>query len=138
RTNLRREMEDRMQRFDEHLHIFPSIKARIEKQVKSELFTAIHVFSKHSDIPDKVELRLVVLDPDHPHKRKDGESRAAKEAAEILARHGDRQREYQNRVLFLVPDGAATTALCDHVRRYLAWQSIVEDVDRLNLDKYNE
>jgi hypothetical protein len=138
RTNLRREMEDRMQRFDEALHIFPAIKARIEKQVKSELFTAIHVFSQHHDVPDKVELRLVVLDPSHAHKRKDGESKAVHAAAEILQRHGERQREYQNRVLFLAADGGAIDALCAHVRRSLAWESIVEDVDRLNLDRHNE
>src|SRR5262249_51130373 len=106
--------------------------------VKSNLFTAIHVFSQHGDVPDKVDLRLVVLDPNHAHKRKDTESKAVREAAEILARHGDRQREYQNRVLFLAADGAAINALCDHVRRFLAWDSIVDDVDRLNLDRHNE
>src|SRR5205823_5084379 len=107
RTNLRREMEDRMQRFDEHLHIFPAIRTRLEKQVKSDLFTATHVFSQHQDIPDTVDLRLVVLGPDYPHKRKDSDSRAIREAAEILARHGDQQRGYQNRVLFLAADRAA-------------------------------
>lgn len=138
RTNLRREMEDRMQRYDNKLHVYPEVQERLEKVVKTGLCSAIHVFRESQDIPDKIELRLVVLDPDHGHKRKDWESRAVKAAEAILTKHGDKPREYQNRVLFLVPDGNATQTLRDQVRRYLAWQSIVDDAEQLNLDKHHE
>jgi hypothetical protein len=138
RPNLRREMEDRMQRFDNKLHLYPEIQERLQKVVKTSVCSAVHVFTEAKDIPDKVDLRLVVLDPDHGHKRKDSESLAVKAAEAILTRHGDKPREYQNRVLFLVPDANATPTLRDHVRRYLAWHSIVEDTNELNLDKHHE
>lgn len=138
RPNLRREMEDRMQRYDNKLHVYPEVQERLEKVVKSGLCSAVHVFRDAKDIPDKVDLRLVVLDPDQGHKRKDSESRAVKAAEVILSKHGDKPREFQNRVLFLAPDANATQTLRDQVRRFLAWQSIVEDADQLNLDKHHE
>lgn len=140
RTNLRREMEDRMQRYDEKGDLYPEIKERLERLIKSSLFSGIHVFTEGKDVPDKIagDLRLVVLSPEHGHRRKDGASKATQAAQQILTRHGDRQREYQNRLLFLAPDTNAAQTLLDQVRRYLAWQSIVEEADALNLDKHNE
>jgi len=110
----------------------------LQKLVKTSVVQSVHVFQEGKDIPDKVDLRLVVLDPDHGHKRKDPESKAVKAAEDILSRHGEKPREFQNRVLFLVPDGNATQSLRDHVRRYLAWKSIVDDANELNLDKHHE
>jgi predicted AAA+ superfamily ATPase len=140
RTNLRREMEDRMQRYDERADLYPEIKERLERVVKSSLFSGIHVFTDGKDVPDKIagDLRLVVLSPAHGHRRKDGASKATQAAQQILTRHGDRQREYQNRLLFLAPDSNAAQTLLEQVRRHLAWQSIVEEADALNLDKHNE
>ncbi len=138
RPNLRREMEDRLQRFDKHLHLYPEIQERLQKLVKCGKCGAVHIFADSKDIPDKIDLRLVVLDPDHPHKRKETESAATRQAEAILTRHGDKLRELQNRILFLVPDANAVQPLRDHVRRYLAWQSIVEDAEQLNLDKHHE
>ena len=131
-------MEDRMHRFDNKLSLYPEIQERLQRLVKTSVCTAVHVFSDAKDIPDKVDLRLVVLDPDHGHKRKDPASLARKAAEAILSRHGDKPREYQNRVLFLVPDANAASTLRDHVRRYLAWGSIVKDAGELNLDKHHE
>lgn len=137
RPNLRREMEDRMQRYDARLNLYPEIEERLKTIVKTNVCSAVHVFRDSKDIPDKIDLRLVVLDPDHGHKRKDGDSQAVKAAEAILGRHGDKPREFQNRVLFLVPDGNATQTLRDQTRRFLAWQSIVADQNQLNLDKHH-
>ena len=138
RTNLRREMEDRAKRYDERGDVFPAIQARLQKQVKVGLFQAVHVFAESKDIPDKAELRLVVLDPSRSHRRKDAESKAVKAAEVILTKHGEKPREYQNRVLFLLADGSATQTLIEHVRRHLAWESIWDARDELNLDKHHE
>jgi len=138
RPNLRREMEDRMQRFDVELHVYPEVKERLQKLVKASGISFVHVFEESKDIPDKPELRLVVLDPDCWHKRRDRESRAVAAAEAVLAKHGEKPREFQNRLLFLVPDGAATQTLRDHVSRYLAWQSIVDDAEELNLDRHHD
>lgn len=138
RPNLRREMETRTQRFDMKLHVYPEIQERLQKLVKASVLQAVHVFSESKDIPDKVDLRLVVLDPDHSHKRKDETSKAVKAAEAILTKHGDKPREYQNRLLFLAPDINAVQPLREHMQRYLAWSSIVDDADQLNLDKHHE
>lgn len=138
RTNLRREMEDRAQRYDVHADLYPEVQVRLQKLVKANCIQAVHVFAGSKDIPDKVDLRLVVLDPDCSHKRKDPDSKAVKAAEAILTKHGDKPREYQNRILFLVPDGNSTQTLRDHTRRYLAWESIWEARDELNLDKHHE
>lgn len=138
RPNLRREMEDRMQRFDPQLHLYHELEARLQKMVKTSVCSAVHVFAESKDIPDKVDLRLVLLDPDHAHKKKDTLSKAIVAAEEILSSHGDKQREHRNRLLFLVPDSNATQTLRDQLRRYLAWESIVEDAEELNLDKHHE
>ena len=45
--------------------------------------------------------------------------RAASRAASVLAKHGEKPREFRNRVLFLAPDSSAVQALKDHVRRFL-------------------
>ena len=86
RTNLRREMEDRMHRYDEKSNLYPEVKERLERLVKSGLFSGIHVFTEGKDVPDKIgsDLRLVVLSPDHGHRRKDGASRATQAAQQIL------------------------------------------------------
>jgi len=138
RPNLRREMEDRMQRFDAKLHLYPEIQDRLQALVRCKLCTGVHVFSQSKDIPDKVDLRLVVLDPDHGHKRKDPGSKAVAAADAILTRHGEKPREFQNRLLFLAPDANAIITLKDQTRRYLAWKSIVDEADELNLDKHHE
>jgi uncharacterized protein len=138
RPNLRREMEDRMQRYDPKLHLYPAIQERLQKLVKASVFDAVHVFQEGKDIPDNADLRFVVLDPEQGHKRKDFESKATSKAAAVLAKHGDKPREFQNRILFLVPDSSAVQALRDHVRRFLAWDSIVDEADALNLDKHHE
>ena len=138
RPNLRREMEDRVRRFsDPALHLYPEIEDRLKGAVKTKLCTAVHVFTDSKDIPNKIDLRLVVLSPDHGHKRKDESSKAVKAAEAILANVGDRQRDYQNRLLFLAPEAGAVSALCTQVQRYLAWKSICDDQDVLNLDKHH-
>ena len=138
RTNLRREMEGRLSRFDAELHIYPAIGERLAHLVKSSLVDAVHIFRDSADIQDKPGLRLVVLRPDQGHKRKEESSKAIAAAAVILGKHGDKPREYQNRLLFLAPEASAASTLCDHVRRSLAWASIVDDVDELNLDRHHE
>ena len=59
-----------------------------------------------------------------------------KPAAEaVLTRRGEQPRQKQNRLLFLAADAGALERLKDQARTYLAWASIVTDVEwmRLNL-----
>jgi hypothetical protein len=138
RPNLRREMEDRMQRYEERLHLYPELQARLRKQLRLHSVDAVSVFEKSSDLRDDRDLKLVVLEPSTPHKLRSADSRAVQAATALLERHGERPREFRNRLLFLAADVSSVDTLRDSVRRYLAWRSIVEDANELNLDKHHE
>ena len=65
RANLRREMEERKQRFSDK----NEVRARMAEVVKNlspagSLFDGVHVFTPHADVPDDAALRLVGLSPE--------------------------------------------------------------------------
>ena len=137
RANLRREMEDRKQRFD----LKTDVRKKIEEVVKKLFgsvspFDGVHVFTPHADVPDDSALRLVVLPPEQTFLKDD--PRAATEAVlEHLKMHGGQPRHRANRLLFLAADHAVLARLRDATRVALAWASIVDDVEqnRLNIDQ---
>ena len=137
RANLRREMEDRKQRFD----IKTDVRKKIEEVVKKLFssvspFDGVHVFTPHADVPDDSALRLVVLPPEQTFLKDD--TRAATDAVlEHLKMHGGQPRHRANRLIFLAADHAVIGRLRDATRVALAWASIVEDVEqnRLNIDQ---
>jgi predicted AAA+ superfamily ATPase len=137
RANLRREMEDRKNRFD----LKTDVRKKIEEVVKKLFasvpsFEGVHVFTPHADVPDDSALRLVVLSPEQSFLKED--SRIVTEAVlECLRMHGNQPRHRANRLIFLAPDNTVLNRLRDATRVALAWGSIVEDVDegRLNIDQ---
>ncbi len=126
--NLRREMEERKTRFSESDDIFPETMARLNKIINRGIFSGVHIFTASGDIPDDLELRLCVLEPRHPHSRTC--ELAAAKAGEILRMRGNTPRLHQNRLIFLAPDYNTLPRLKDYLRVYLAWKSIVDDVDQ--------
>ncbi|SAL19074.1 hypothetical protein AWB73_01129 [Caballeronia turbans] len=134
RPNLRREMEDRKRRFNDHDDVLPVIREKL--RFAPGLFAGIHVFTHSADIPDDWSLRLVVLPPAagfSPSASAPGIERAT----DILKNRGEQPRQKQNRLIFLAADADSVGRLKDQVRSTLAWQSIVADVKeaRLNLDQ---
>ncbi|SKA70033.1 ATP-binding protein [Desulfobaculum bizertense] len=134
RPNLRREMEERKRRFDDKEDVFPEISARLGKIVNKGFFSGVHIFTASSDIPDTLDLRLVILPPDKPHSKTCEMATVA--AKEILVKRGSAPRQHQNRIVFMAPDYDNLPRLKDQVKTYLAWKSIVDDVKqmRVNLD----
>jgi predicted AAA+ superfamily ATPase len=137
RANLRREMEDRKQRFD----LKTDVRKKIEEVVKKLFdrvppFDGVHVFTPHADVPDDSALRLVVLPPEQAYM-KDAPHAATDAVLEHLRSHGGQPRHRANRLIFLAADHAVLSRLRDAARVALAWTSIVEDVDegRLNIDQ---
>jgi uncharacterized protein len=136
RANLRREMEERKQRFEDK----NQVRGRMAEVVKKlsaggTFFEGTHIFTPHSDVPDDGALRLVVLPPEEFYARED--ARLANEASlDAVRNNGTKPRYRGNRLLFLAPDHGALARLRDSIRVALAWSSIVEDVAamRLNLD----
>lgn len=135
-TNLRREAEDRMSRFDRDQHLIPEIGARLKALLKGKPFTAIHVFTPSGDIPDDTGIRLVVLPPTANHKWHVEDSLAVRAAAAIQKNRGQQPRHNQNRLVYLAADSDSTATLYDQAKRFLAWQSIMDEKESLNLDQH--
>ena len=81
-----------------------------------------------SDVPDTDKLQLVVLPPRASIPSRAGEQDTAEaEALEILKFSGDdnQPRGFRNTLLFLTAKRDALRDLENHVKRFLAWHSIV-------------
>ena len=97
----------------------------------------IHFMPQSSnDVPDDMDMKLVVLGIKHQHVSKDGGSQAFQKAKEILSTKGNSSRLYRNTLIFLAPDRTRLEELRHAVKSYLAWKSIVDDKGILNLDGY--
>ena len=133
RANLRREMEDRKQRFD----LKTDVRRKIEEVVKKlfasvDPFDGVHVFTAHGDVPDDSALRLVILGPEQGFTKDD--PRGATDAVlEYLKLHGSQPRHRANRLIFLAPDYAVLARLRDVTQTALAWASIVDDIEEVKL-----
>jgi len=88
-----------------------------------------------ADVPDDLDARLVVLPPDQPHT-KGTDNPALKAAREILEGRGSSPRIHRNTLVFLAADSTRLKDLEDAVSRYLAWRSILDEKEELNLDSH--
>jgi predicted AAA+ superfamily ATPase len=133
RANLRREMEERKQRFEDKNEVRGRMAEIVKKlAVGATCFNGTHIFTPHSDVPDDSALRLVVLQPEQFYSKE--EPRLANDAVlDYMRNNGTKPRYRGNRLLFLAPDQGALTRLRDCIRMALAWNSIVEDVAAMRL-----
>lgn len=140
RTNLRREMESRKANINEREQLYPFLKERVSKVFGSKhSFSGIHVFTPSVDVPDEygTGLRLVVLPLTAAYSKVD-KNTAYAAALDILQHRGEQPRQKQNRLIFLAADSDVVARLKDQGRTFLAWKSIVTDIDesKLNLDLF--
>ena len=99
-------------------------------------FSRVHSMPQSShDIPDEADARLVLLGPDTPHS-KDAGSAALKAAKAMLETRGNSPRSYRNTLVFLAADKSRLQDLDEALRKFLAWSSIVDEKDTLNLDPH--
>lgn len=99
-------------------------------------FSAIHALPQSAqDIPDEMEVRLVVLRIEYPHT-KDVDSPARSAVSTFLETRGSSSRLYRNTLVFLAVDRTALQDLDEAVRRYLAWVSILDETDLLDLSQH--
>ena len=96
----------------------------------------MHACVPSSDVLDEREARLVILGPDFPHTNRDDKSPAHREAAAILDSRGASPRNFRNTLVFLAGDANRLRELEQAVRQYLAWLSIWDDRETLNLDQF--
>jgi predicted AAA+ superfamily ATPase len=87
------------------------------------------------DVPDDLDARLVVLGVNNPYS-KEPNSPAEAAARAILEMRGNTPRLYRNTLVFLAVDKTRLQDLDEAVRRYLAWESIVDEKDTLDLSPH--
>jgi len=137
KPNLRREMESRKQNISDRDALIPMIKERTNRLMgRGHHFAGIHVFTPSGDVPDEYGSgpRLVVLPTAAAFSRTET-NQAYKAAVDILRNRGDQPRKKQNRLIFLVADFDVVSRLKDQGRTFLAWRSIVEDIENGTLNQ---
>jgi uncharacterized protein len=102
---------------------------------RKEDFAAAHVAPQTSgDVADEQRARVVVLSTEYTHKKGNAASNAIEEARKILESRGSSPRLYRNMLVFIAPDATDAEAWEKALRQYLAWKSIEDEKDILNLD----
>ena len=136
RPNLRREMESRKQNISDRDELLPLLKDRLSRSFgNNHHFAGIHVFTPSQDVPDDFGQgpRLVVLPVSAGFSRTQN-NLAFTEAEKILKHRGEQPRQKQNRLIFLAADFDVVSRLKEMGRTYLAWRSIVKDIEEGNLN----
>ncbi|HPO87567.1 MAG TPA: Swt1 family HEPN domain-containing protein [Candidatus Hydrogenedentes bacterium] len=134
---ITRQAADRAAQFErKHELVEDEITQRVKDAMKKERsdFAYVHpIPAESADVPDEMACRLVILGSKAPHRARSNESKALAAAQEFLERRGNSPRIYKNMLLFLAPDADRIGELEAAVRHWLAWQSIEQDKDQLNL-----
>ena len=130
--------EDRAEQLKRHPD---PVLAEIDTRLRADLktmgdFRRIHALPQTgADVPDDMETRLVVLGVDHPYS-KDAGNKAQAAAAAILQSRGNAPRILQNTLVFLAVDQTRLQDMDEAIRRFLAWSSILDERNELNLDPH--
>jgi len=115
-----------------------AIKRELEKRIRANIsdmgdFTRIHPFPQSGhDVTDERGARLVVLSPDQTYSRS-SDSKAEAACNALMDSRGNGPRIYRNSLTFLAPDQSRIEDLEESICAYLAWQSIIDEQDSLNL-----
>jgi len=113
----------------------------LEQRLRADLrkmgdFNRVHPLPGSSaDVPDDLDARLVVLGIDHAYS-KDAHNAAERAAKAILETRGSAPRLYRNSLVFLAADKTRLQDLEDAVRKYLAWESILNEKETLDLSPH--
>ena len=128
-------------RAEQLLRNHDDVATELEDRLKQDLraggdFARIHTLpGSGADVPDDLEARLVVLSAEHPCSR-EPDNAAVAAAREILETRGNTPRLFRNTLAFLAVDSVRYQDLDEALRRYLAWKSILEEREELNLDPH--
>jgi predicted AAA+ superfamily ATPase len=134
RPTVNKLARDRAQSFSVD-QVNAEIVERLRGASKNRDFAAFHVAPPEtSDVVDEARARIVVFHPELTHKRMSAESQALREAGHFLESRGNAQRLYKNMLVFVAADEGDADALAQAVRDFMAWQSIHNERDELNLD----
>jgi predicted AAA+ superfamily ATPase len=115
--------------------------SELEARLRADLrktgdFSRVHPLPRSgADVPDDLDTRLVVLPAEFPYSKEPGN--AAEVAAKvILETRGNTPRLYRNTLVFLAADRARMQDLDEALHKCLAWSSILDEKEALNLDEH--
>ena len=114
------------------------VAIELDRRLRADLrnagdFSRVHPLPQSGqDVPDDLDARLVVLSPDHPYSKEPG-SAAEVAARAIFESRGSTPRLYRNALVFLAADKTRLQDLDEAARKYLAWESILDEKVVLNL-----
>ncbi|MCI0388810.1 MAG: Swt1 family HEPN domain-containing protein [Acidobacteria bacterium] len=117
------------------------VAQELDKRLRADLkekgdFSRVHPLpTSGADVADEMEARLVVLGIEHPYSRETG-NHAEQVAKAILETRGNSPRLFQNALAFLAVDKTRLQDLDEAVRRYLAWDSILDEKVELDLSPH--
>ena len=113
------------------------IRRRLLADRNREPFAGVHVFPDGpGDVPDEDDgVHLVVLPPTKAHVPNDDASDAIAHAETILAQRSGGPRLHRNLLVCLAASTPRLEELRSAARSYLAWKSIVDESDELDLRK---
>ncbi len=135
-TSVTRLAHDRAEQLETD-DVWEELKRRLQAVRQRGEFAAVHCVPESSgDVPDEMEVRLVILGPEHPHSGKTPDSKARKKAEEIFHNRANSPRLFKNMLVFLAPDKTRLNDLDLAIRDYLAWNSIWNERETLNLDAF--
>lgn len=133
RPSLSKTVRDRASQFEAQ-DVAREVIRRVHNMKEKGDFARVHPCPPSSaDVPDDDEAGLVVLSPEHVHRRGD-EYPAQQAAKEVLQSHGTVPRVRRNMLIFLAADQNGIENCFQEVRRFLAWESVKRDARLLNLD----
>jgi predicted AAA+ superfamily ATPase len=113
----------------------------LDKRLRANLrkmgdFKRVHPMPGSSaDVPDDLDARLVVLGVDHAYS-KEPDNAAETAAKAIFEKRGTAPRLNRNTLIFLAADKTRLQDLDEAVRKFLAWDSILDEKDKLDLSPH--
>ncbi|MCY4258519.1 MAG: DUF499 domain-containing protein [bacterium] len=140
RPNVSRMAADRAaSNYTDH-HADDEVKGRLASQKDRGNFAAVQVFAEGpGDVPDDEHgVRLVMLQPDATHSANDAHSPAVTLAQQILEQRHGGPRLNRNLLVFLAAAANRLSELRAATRLYLAWKSIVDDHEALDLTPHQK
>lgn len=117
------------------------VAMQLERRLRKDLtktgsFGRVHALPRNSaDVPDDSDARLVVLGIDSVYM-KEPNSPAEVLAKNILETRGNTPRIFRNALVFLAPDKMRLQDLDEATRKYLAWESILDERESLDLSPF--
>ena len=117
------------------------IEVELDARLRADLqntgdFKRVHPFPQSSqDLPDDFDVRLVVLGIKQ-HYSKEPENPAQVAARTILEKRGSASRIYRNTLVFLAADKTRLQDLDEATRYFLAWKSVLEEREGLDLSPH--